>query len=217
MEAIRIGLVDDHKIVRDGIRAMLLGRPEYRIVAEASSAEEMISCLTLSPLQLLIADLHLPGMDGLGLIRHCREHYPEMKIMVLSASAHEAMILEAIEAGVHGYLHKESDAAEFIRALECILGGESFFGEKVSRILAKAYMNQAQRKNEQAEQHALSERETEVLRGFADGLSYKEIAAQLSISPRTVETHRNRIMEKLGLGSLADLIKYALKQGIIRL
>jgi DNA-binding NarL/FixJ family response regulator len=212
---ISIGIVDDHKIVRDGIRAMLLAYPQFEIILESSDGEHMLTSLSAGAPDILIADINLPGMDGLSLCRQCMQRYPDMKIMVLSASADESVILEAIGAGVHAYLHKESDAAEFIRALSCITDGEPFYGEKVSRILASTYMNHLQR--QVPGDAALSARETEVLKGFAEGLSYKEIAARLCISPRTIETHRNRIMEKLGLSSLADLIKYALRQGIIKL
>jgi DNA-binding NarL/FixJ family response regulator len=219
MEKTRIALVDDHKIVRDGIKAMFLMDERFEVVAEAGDAETMLRMLRGVQAHIVIVDINLPGMDGNTLAVEVKSAFPEVKILMLSASGDEDTIINAIKAGVQGYLTKDCDAAEFLEAINAIAAGDEYFGGKVSRIVFNSYMkklNSADKK-EQSIAKTLSERETEVLTGFAEGLSYKEIGAKLFISPRTVETHKNNIMEKLELKSLADLIKYAIRNGLIQL
>jgi DNA-binding NarL/FixJ family response regulator len=219
MEKIRIALVDDHKIVRDGIKAMFLADDRLEVVAEANDAEAMLKMLRGVNAHLLILDINLPGMDGNTMAVEVNQQFPEVRILMLSASGDEETIIGAVKAGVQGYLTKDCNASEFIEAVHAIADGEEYFGGKVSRIVFNSYTKKLNSIDSKEKQSAklLSERETEVLKCFAEGLSYKEIGTKLFISPRTVETHKNNIMEKLELRTLADLIKYALRNGLISL
>lgn len=219
MEKIRIALVDDHKIVRDGIKAMFLADDRAEVVAEASDAENMLKMMLGVNVQVLILDINLPGMDGNTMAAEVAQRFPEVRVLMLSASGDEDTIVGAIKAGVQGYLTKDCEASEFIEAVHAIADGDEYFGGKVSRIVFNSYTKKLNSTDstEQGGARLLSEREIEVLTGFAEGLSYKEIGAKLFISPRTVETHKNNIMEKLELRTLADLIKYALRNGLIQL
>lgn len=220
IEKIRIALVDDHKIVRDGIKAMLLPYDEFVIVAETGDAESMQKMIRGANPLILILDIVLPGLDGNEFARYLQTEFPEIKVLILSSDINENTILESIKAGVKGYISKEASSEEFITAIKAIAEGDEYFGEKVSAIIFKSYVSKINgRDTNQVFKTAesLSPREKEVMEGFANGFSYKEIGAKLFISPRTVESHRNTIMEKLDLNSLADLIKYAIRHGIIKL
>lgn len=216
---IRIVIVDDHKIVRDGIKALLLPFSDIIIAGESSSAEIVLKKINALGPDILLLDLMLPGMDGNTLAEELRVLAPQVKILVLSSDIDEVSIIRAVQAGVKGYVSKDASGEELIKAIRLIEGGEEYFGETVSGIIFKSYMSKnagkpATHKNDSA---LLTEREKEVIRCFGNGLSYKETAAELFLSPRTVETHRNTIMEKLGIHSLAELIKFAIRAGIVKL
>lgn len=216
---IRIVIVDDHKIVRDGIKALLLPFSDIIIAGEFSSAEIVLKKINGLDPDILLLDLMLSGMDGNTLAEELRVLAPQVKILVLSSDIDEVSIIRAVQAGVKGYVSKDASGEELIKAIRLIEGGEEYFGETVSGIIFKSYMSKnagkpATQKNESA---LLTEREKEVIRCFGNGLSYKETAAELFLSPRTVETHRNTIMEKLGIHSLAELIKFAIRAGIVKL
>lgn len=215
---IRIALVDDHKIVRDGIKALLLAYNDIEVIAEAMDAETMLSqAKGLNP-DVMLVDLILPGMDGITLAGHLHLRTPEIRILVLSSSIDEVSIIRAVQSGIKGYLSKDASGEELVKAIRLIAAGEEYFGEKISSIIFKSYMSKTG--NNAGHNHSpdmLTEREIDVVRCFGDGLSYKETAARLYLSPRTVETHRNTIMEKLGMHSLAELIKYAIRNGIVKL
>ncbi|HOW31645.1 MAG TPA: response regulator transcription factor [Bacteroidales bacterium] len=216
---IKIAILDDHKIVRDGIRALMLAYPELEIVAESYDAEQMLTFIKGSEAEILLLDLMLPGMDGVSLAEILKTRLPELKILVLTSNTDEVSIIRAVQAGVKGYVSKDASGVELIKALRTVADGEEYFGETISAIIFKSYMSKnaggsasTKRNNEQ-----LTDREKDVIRCFGNGLSYKETAAELCLSPRTVETHRNTIMEKLGLHSLAELIKFAIRTGIVKL
>jgi DNA-binding NarL/FixJ family response regulator len=219
MEEIRIALVDDHKIVRDGIKAMCLSDDSILLVAESGDAETMLKMLHGAKATILVLDINLPGMSGNDMAVVVKQEFPDIKILMLSAYMDEETIISAIKAGVQGYLTKDCAGSEFFEAIHAIASGDEFFGGKVSRIVFNSYVKKLNSSDgkEQSAAKAISEREKEVLKGFAEGLSYKEIGAKLFISPRTVETHKINILEKLELRSVADLIKYALRNGLIQL
>jgi DNA-binding NarL/FixJ family response regulator len=219
MEIIKVAMVDDHKIVRDGIRAMFMADNSIQVVAEAGDAEAMLKLLYHVQPHILILDINLPDMDGNIMAMEVKQKYPDIKVLMLSASGDEGTVLCALKAGVKGYLTKECDADEFLEAVHTIAGGDEYFGDKVSRIIYKSYkkMLDSADTSEQKAAKGLTLRETDVLKGFAEGLSYKEIGEKLFISPRTVETHKSSIMDKLDLKSVADLVKYALRNGLVKL
>ncbi len=213
MAKIKIILTDDHKIVRDGIRAMLIGNPDIEIIAEASSGKELNECLPkLSP-NVLVLDIGLPDVSGIELIPYILKGSASIKILVLSANCSEEIITSCIKAGAHGFLHKDSSKEEFIEAIKAVHEDEGYFSENISRLIYKSYINKIKENN--PESKSLSEREKEIIRLFSDGLSFKEIGERLFISPRTVESHKNNILEKLELRNTIELVKYAFKSGII--
>jgi len=220
MKKVKIGIVDDHKIVRDGIRLMLLGNNNYHLVFEAETIMQMLEHVKKDCPDLLLLDLNLPGTGGLDVIESLRSKYDEMKVLVLSANFDEHSIMTAIEKGVHGYVSKDAGSEELLEAIDVLMSGEEYFGETVSRIVYKSFLKSTNAVNissSSTEALFLTDREMDVLKCFAEGMSYKQVADQLNISPRTVETHRMNIMNKLGLENLAQLVKFAIKNGIISL
>lgn len=217
---IRIAIVDDHKIVRDGIRAILFLQDDIEIAGESADAEDMLAKIKSLDAHILLVDLMLPGMDGIELAEILKKRMPELKIIVLTSNTDETSIIRCIQAGVQGYISKEASGEEVIKAIRLVASGEEYFGEKITSIIFRSYIarnSQTKEINSTSPASILTAREKEVIACFGDGLSYKETAARLSLSPRTVETHRNTIMEKLGLHSLAELIKYAIRMGIVKL
>lgn len=216
---IKLALVDDHKIVRDGLKLMFLSMPHIKLIFEASDTEELLCKLKEHAIDLLILDINLPGKSGLDAACYLKEHFSNINILILSANTDESSICRAIEAGVSGYISKDAGSDEFIKAIKVISEGDQYFGDTVSKIIYESYVRTGWKLEAQNQDHAggLTDREMEVMRCFAQGMSYKEAADVLFISPRTVETHRVNIMTKLGLKNLADLIRYALKNGIISL
>lgn len=215
---IRIAIVDDHKIVRDGIKAMLMSYNDIQLVGESNDAETMLGIIRGINPDILLLDLMLPGMDGIELAELLKVRLPELKILVLSSNIDEVSIIRAVQVGIKGYLSKEASGDELIKAIRIISAGEEYFGEKISGIIFKSYIAKTSNKSEIVKNNdLLSEREKDVVKCFGEGMSYKETAAKLCLSPRTIETHRNSIMEKLEINSLAELIKYAIRNGIVKL
>jgi DNA-binding NarL/FixJ family response regulator len=201
-------LVDDHKIVRDGIKAMLIGEPEFKVIAEAGDSPSFFNLLKSVIPDIVVLDLKMPGESGLDVAEKLKEKSYSMRILILTAEANEAMVRQCIRIGVDGIISKESGREVYLEALHAIANDKTYFGGQFMALLTQLKTETSKAK--------LSDRELEVLRGFAKGLSYKEIAHQLSLSPRTVETHKKHIQEKLGINTTAELVRYALQEGIIR-
>jgi len=214
-ERIKVIVVDDHQIIRDGIEAMLLTCRNIELIGAASGFDELCNLLDQRVPDVLILDLALPGKTGLEIIQELRPKQGTMKILILSANADENNVIRSIQAGAKGFLPKDTSKEELILAIERIVEGEEYFGNQLSKIIYKSYAQYVQM-HRNAEP-GLSERETDVIKLLSEGLSSKEIGNQLHISSRTVETHKAHILEKLELKNTADLIKYAIKQGIISL
>lgn len=214
---IQLALVDDHKILRDGIKLSLLGNNNVHLALETSSAEEFLKAYKQYTLDIIILDNGLPGMSGTALAKILLEEDPNSKIIMLSAMTDENSILHAVKSGVKSYLSKDVGAQELMEAIYSVNTGEEYFGGKISKIIYSSYVQINKSQNSRDKKKTLSARETEVLRCFANGLTYKQTGEKLFISPRTVEAHKNSILNKLELFTLADLIKYAIKNGIIEL
>lgn len=218
MDVCRIGIVDDHKIVRDGLCLMLKCHPAYRVLFGVDSIKQLFEQLSLHQPDILILDLNLPGTNGLEIIGTLRVKYPDVKILVLSSDSDEQSIMTAIDSGVHGYISKDAGSDELLRAIDTLSEGDEFFGETVSGIIYQSYLKSSSGSSDETmKKNILSEREQQILGLFAEGCSYKKIAEKLNISSRTVETHRANIMMKLGLENLSQLVRYAIKNGIISL
>lgn len=216
---IKIILVDDHQIVRNGIRLLIDGMDNIEVIDEAGSAEEMLALLRIKIPDIAIVDISLPEMSGIELSRIITTDYPQVKILVLSMYKSEEFVFNALKAGASGYLPKNTTRKELNEAIIEIMRGNEYFSESISNIILKSYIKKAQTENDPEEKslNALSSREQEVLKLLGDGKSNQEIADELFISIRTVESHKNHIMQKLELKTTVDLIKFAIKNGIIEI
>ncbi|TPG92579.1 DNA-binding response regulator [Pseudomonas caspiana] len=202
---IRVALVDDHALVRDGIKALLSVMAPLEVVGEAESGAEAIEMVGRCQPDLLLVDISLRDMNGLELTRVLRSQYPSLKVLVLSMYDNNEYVSESVRAGASGYVLKNSPSREIIAAIEAIASGGTFYSAEIAqRLIAD--------KNTDNE---LTPRESQVLYKMAQGLNNKEMARELDISVRTVETHRLSIRRKLNIDKPAALVKYAIDHGII--
>jgi DNA-binding NarL/FixJ family response regulator len=217
MEKINIVLVDDHQVVRDGVKSLLSEFQDVKIIGEADSAQSLFQVLNSSLLpDVIILDINLPDQSGIELTRQLKQKFPSIKVLILTMYNSEEYIFNAIKAGASGYLPKTATRAELIGAVRQAAQGNEYFAGTISNIILKSYIRQAKQDNETSDQK-LTPRETEILRLFAGGRSNPEIADELFISVRTVESHKNHIMQKFELKTTVDLIKFAIRSKIIEI
>lgn len=214
MDAIKILIVDDHPVVREGIGAMLKHEPDFKIVGEAANGLEALEqARELSP-DVILMDLRMPEMDGVEAITKIKEAKPEIKFIILTTYSDDEYIFKGIAAGARAYLLKDAPRDELFKAIRAVSRGESLIQPVVaSRVLDK--LAELSRKNPGAE--TLSEREVEVLRLMAKGVSNSNIAEELSITQSTVKTHITNIFQKLNVTTRTEAVTTALKRGIIQL
>ena len=219
MENCSIAIIDDHKIVREGLKSMLMENHSIQVIAEGANGDDLLEILKVQTPTLIIMDISMPGKSGIELTEYLTAHHPQIKVLILTTNSDEESIIAAIEAGANGFLHKDCSVKELFNAIELISAGEGYFSENITGIIYKSYINRIQYDNnyKQTNQKTLSEREVEIIKLFAEGLSYKEIANQLNLSTKTIESHKNNILQKLELSTTIDLVKYAIKNKIIRL
>jgi two-component system response regulator NreC len=219
MSKIRIFLVDDHQLVRDGIKALLISDDTIEILGEASSGQECFVKIAGSPPDILLLDISLPDTNGIEITRKVTESYPSTRVLILSMYTNEDFIFNAVKAGARGYLPKNTSREELLTAIHTIHNGEEFFADTISRIMLKSYVRRAKEDDAAAQGGPvpLTTREIEILKLFAEGFINKEISDRLDISIRTVETHKNHIMKKLELKSTVELIKYAIRNKIVEI
>jgi two-component system response regulator NreC len=216
MEKIKIILVDDHQLVRDGIKALLTGIPDIAIIGEASGAGELFRELENLKPDLLIMDISLPEISGIEITKKICSEYPGINVLILSMYNNEEFIFNSLKAGARGYLPKNTSRDELLEAIYTINRGEEFFGESISKIMLKSYIKRATNEDQPEDKThpILTSREIEILKLYVEGLINKEISDKLDISIRTVETHKNHIMRKLGLKSTVELVKFAIRNKI---
>jgi len=214
VKKLRILVADDHELVRRGALGVLHSRRGWRVVGEAASGREAVEkTIKLKP-DVAIMDISMPELDGVEVVRQIREAVPSTKVLVLTMHESDQMVQRALDAGAHGYMLK-SDLTDCLpKAVKTVSEGKRFLTPKVSEIVLEGFLKT--KTQHQAERAAArtTPRETEIIALLAAGKSNKEIAAQLKITVRTVETHRAKIMLKLGLHSLVELIHYAMRHGI---
>lgn len=209
--AIRILLVDDHRILRDGLRLRLQQEPDFSIVGEATNAAEAYQCLARISADLVIMDLILPGDSGLVATAHIRREWPAIRVIVLTGDFAAASAHDAILAGAQGYLRKEDAADELVRAVREVIAGKVYLSPDAATVVTQALLAKPL-----FESPGLSEQETAVLKGLAEGRSYKEIASDLEVSTKSIETYRVRLVKKTGCNTRADLIRFAIRSGIVK-
>lgn len=208
---LRIAIVDDHQIVRTGFKDMLADEPDLSLVFEAGSGEEAIECLRGTPTDVLLLDLSLPGQSGVDVLRNARQRYPELRILVLSGFPEERYALAMIRNGADGYLCKDCEREELIRAIRTVAQGRRYLSARTAELLAEELAGgSAAPAHEQ-----LSERELQVFLRLARGESVSEIGNVLHLSVKTISTYRSRLLEKLGVASNAELAAYAIRHGLL--
>ncbi len=208
---IRVLIVDDHAVVRTGLKLLLNAEDEFEVVGEAGNAEEAVLRAKLLQPDVLLCDIVMPGRSGIEVVQDVREVSPATKIVMLSMQDDPSYVRQAFGAGAHGYVLKEAADTELVRAVREVASGGRYVNPELGARLAFA---EAQAQAE-AEADPLSEREREVLRLLALGHTNQEIARMLYISVRTAETHRAHIMQKLRLSTRAELVRYALEHGLL--
>ncbi len=213
---IKIIIVDDHQIIRDGIEAMLLSEDKIEVIGTAHDYNALIKIPDYQKADLLILDIALPDKSGIEIARKFTEKHKNIKILMLSANTDEEIIIESIKSGAKGFLHKDTSTEEFTEAIYSVCNGDEYFGEKLSKLIYKSYISHVKNKPKPS-QIKLSDREIEVIKLLSDGQSSKEIANKLFISPRTVESHKANILEKLELKNNIEIVKFAIKEGIVKL
>ena len=219
MSKIRIFLVDDHQLVRDGIKALLISAEDLTILGEASSGKECFEKIAIETPDILILDISLPDTNGIEITKRITAEYPGTKVLILSMYTNEDFIFNSVKAGARGYLPKNTSREELLSAIHAIYDGEEFFSDSISRIMLKSYVRKAKEDDLTSQRGPvpLTTREIEILKLFVEGFINKEISDQLDISIRTVETHKNHIMKKLELKSTVELIKYAIRNKIVEI
>ncbi len=211
MDKIKILVVDDHAILRDGIRALLGLHDDIKIVGEASEGKEAIEKARELMPDVVVMDIAMPGMDGLEATRRIRKKSPKVKVLVLTQYDNREYTLSAIKAGAAGYVPKRALGSELVSAIRAVHRGESFLYPSAAAALIEDYRQQA----EEEPYDRLTAREREILKLIAEGPTSREIADMLRISLKTVLGHRTKIMEKLGIHNRTELIKYAMRKGLV--
>ncbi|MFM8320960.1 MAG: response regulator [Chloroflexota bacterium] len=211
---ITIALADDHQIVRKGLVSLLEGESDFRVVAEAGNGLEVIQLVERFRPDVLVMDIVMPGLSGLDAARQVLQRSPQTRIIILSMHADEPYILDALKSGVSGYVLKDSTTDELTLAIRSVAAGRRYLSSDISERAIDLFVQMA-RDTTLDPYDTLTDRECEVLHLTAEGLNNPEIAARLSLSTRTVETHRANLMHKLALGSQTDLIRYALRKKLI--
>jgi two-component system response regulator NreC len=216
MKKIKVVVADDHTILRQGIKALLDNQEEIEVVGEAKDGREAIKAIeALSP-DVILMDIAMPGLNGLEATRRIKKKFPMTKVVVLTMHTNEEYIFQILNAGADGYLVKETAFQDLISAINSVHRGEAFMSPSISKKVMTDYIQRAQGE-EKVGFDTLTTREREILQLVAEGNSNKKIAAALFISPKTVETHRAHIMDKLNIHDRAGLIKYAIRKGMINL
>jgi len=213
---IRVLLADDHRMILDGLRRLIESERDMKVVAEATQGEEACRLWRETKPDIAVMDISMPVMNGIEAARAMLSENPSSRVLVLSMHSDPRYVREAFKSGARGYLVKEAASIELIRAIRCVSSGQLFLSASLGSSLLEEFVSLL-RVGTQTPSDKLSARERQVLQLLAEGHSTKDIAAQLHVSAKTVETHRAQLMEKLKLFSIAELTKYAVREGLTSL
>ncbi len=214
IEKITVAIADDHLIFRNGLKSLLSAEPDIEIIGEAANASQLMELLMVQVPLVTIIDISMPGISGIEATRSILGAFPCTSVLILSMHTAPEYIMNAIQAGAKGYLPKDVSKSELTEAIRALSNGGDYFSRSVSETVMQGLLQQ---RKDDAELASLTSREKEVLTLSASGLTNKEIAAKLFISHRTVDCHKNHIMQKLSLKSSAELILYAVRNGFVKL
>ncbi len=210
----RILIVDDHAVVRTALAALLAQEADMEVIGEAADGSRAVELTRALRPDVVLMDISMPRKDGLAVTQALRKQAPQVKILVLSIHSNKEYIFRIIQAGAHGYVSKEASPEELLRAIESVCCGETFFSPEMAQAAIHQLVSNGGKREPFAQ---LTGRERQVLVLIAEGQSNKEIANQLGIGVRTIETHRERIMRRLGIHSVAGLTKFAIANGLVPL
>lgn len=215
--SISVFLADDHAVVRDGLRALLEAQPDIRVIGDAANGREAVRRAVQICPDVMILDIAMPELNGIDTAWEIGKVCPTTRVIILSMHATTEHIFRALQAGVRGYLLKESAGSEVVNAVRAVQTGQRYLSQKISDKLVDDYISQRRATQTESPLGRLSLREREVLQLVAEGKSSAEIAGILSLSLKTVETYRSRLMHKLGISDLPDLVRFAIQHGLTTL
>jgi DNA-binding NarL/FixJ family response regulator len=214
--SIRIIIADDHEIMREGLRAMIEKQPDMEIIAEAENGRTAVKLAREHKPDVFIMDVSMPDLNGIEATRQIIAEVPKVKVLALSMHSDSQFVSEMLTAGVSGYLLKDCAFEELTRAIHAVFKSQSYLSPSIAHTVIKDYVQQ-QSTDEATASSILTAKEREVLQLIAEGRTTKQIASSLHVSIKTIETHRKRIMEKLNIHSVAELTKFAIRQGLTSL
>jgi len=216
MKQISIILADDHPIVRQGLRSVIESEPDFDVVAEASDGLEAVEAVEKLRPQVVVLDLQMPHLNGLEVVQQVSKRFPTTACILLSMHRDESYVLQGLQHGAAAYVLKDANISDLVFAIREVVAGRRYLSPPLSENAIEAYVQKAKGTAQDASA-TLTNREREILHLAAEGWNNAQIAERLVISPRTAETHRNRVMRKLGLHSQSEIIRYALLRGIVTL
>lgn len=215
MAKVRVLLADDHAIVREGVKMILIKEPDIEVVGEASDGQEALDLVDRLKPGVVVMDISMPGMSGIEATQHVRERYPGVNVLALTMHEDESYVFKLLRAGASGYVLKRAAAQDLVQAVRAAAKGEAFLYPSVARKVVEDYLKRVETGEDRERYDGLTEREKEILTVIAQGLSNQQIAQKLYISIKTVQTHRAHILEKLGLHDRTELVRYAIRKGLI--
>jgi DNA-binding NarL/FixJ family response regulator len=211
----RLLIVEDHTILREGLRALLSSEPNWEVVGQASDGHEAIHAMRMVQPDLIIMDLSMPKMNGIEAIQEIKARHPNVKILILTVHNTDQHIRSALVAGADGYVLKDVTHKELVLAIQSLLDNKTFLSPGIAHRVVSGFLDQRPLSGETATWEKLSHRERQIVKLVAEGNTNKDIAGVLSISPKTVEKHRSNLMKKLQLHNTSQLTLYAMEQGLI--
>lgn len=213
METIKVLIADDHEILRYGISTYLASADNIEVVGEASAGDECVDLFKKTKPDVCLFDISMPGKDGVELTKAVRAIDPNVKVLIFSMHIDKDILSKVLEAGIDGYLLKNTDKADLLHGIESISKGQQVFSDPISRMITQSFIQKDQKPNGSGSVN-ITKRELEILQLIVEGLTSQEIADKLFISPRTVDTHRGNLMQKLEISNAAGLVRYALENDL---